>query len=278
MSNLIEQQQPQTEGVINDPSIIATADQSLDAGAALQKLIDELNEGDILVMADEIENCISRAKEQREQEISQLQETNNELQTEIEHKREEIRALRRTDDIRIELIETNSKIANHEFSSINKDKDLLRAILDRDTELFNLKLNITQENGVINETLDKLTQRSRKLRDELNEINEKLENPQPKHNIDPEKLKLYDLALLKLNFYRNLGIRIEPYNKSDLTLGEAANTGTSSQDDTDGFFDDPQDVVIVTNSKGELKTLPVGVSTPEEYITKFIWKILVECV
>lgn len=117
MSNLIEQQQPQTEGVINDPSIIATADQSLDAGAALQKLIDELNEGDILVMADEIENCISRAKEQREQEISQLQETNNELQTEIEHKREEIRALRRTDDIRIELIETNSKIANHEFSS-----------------------------------------------------------------------------------------------------------------------------------------------------------------
>jgi len=272
MSNLIEQQQPQTEGVINDPSIIATADQSLDAGAALQKLIDELNEGDILVMADEIENCISRAKEQREQEISQLQETNNELQTEIEHKREEIRALRRTDDIRIELIETNSKIANHEFSSINKDKDLLRAILDRDTELFNLKLNITQENGVINETLDKLTQRSRKLRDELNEINEKLENPQPKHNIDPEKLKLYDLALLKLNFYRNLGIRIEPYNKSDLTLGEAANTGTSSQDDTDGFFDDPQDVVIVTNSKGELKTLPVGVSTPEEYITKFIWE------
>lgn len=272
MSNLIEQQQPQTEGVINDPSIIATADQSLDAGAALQKLIDELNEGDILVMADEIENCISRAKEQREQEISQLQETNNELQTEIEHKREEIRALRRTDDIRIELIETNSKIANHEFSSINKDKDLLRAILDRDTELFNLKLNITQENGVINETLDKLTQRSRKLRDELNEINEKLENPQPKHNIDPEKLKLYDLALLKLNFYRNLGIRIEPYNKSDLTLGEAANTETSSQDDTDGFFDDPQDVVIVTNSKGELKTLPVGVSTPEEYITKFIWE------
>lgn len=272
MSNLIEQQQPQTEGVINDPSIIATADQSLDAGAALQKLIDELNEGDILVMADEIENCISRAKEQREQEIFQLQETNNELQTEIEHKREEIRALRRTDDIRIELIETNSKIANHEFSSINKDKDLLRAILDRDTELFNLKLNITQENGVINETLDKLTQRSRKLRDELNEINEKLENPQPKHNIDPEKLKLYDLALLKLNFYRNLGIRIEPYNKSDLTLGEAANTGTSSQDDTDGFFDDPQDVVIVTNSKGELKTLPVGVSTPEEYITKFIWE------
>ncbi|CAD1808928.1 Spc24 subunit of Ndc80 family protein [Candida parapsilosis] len=272
MSNLIEQQQPQTEGVINDPSIIATADQSLDAGAALQKLIDELNEGDILVMADEIENCISRAKEQREQEISQLQETNNELQTEIEHKREEIRALRRTDDIRIELIETNSKIANHEFSSINKDKDLLRAISDRDTELFNLKLNITQENGVINETLDKLTQRSRKLRDELNEINEKLENPQPKHNIDPEKLKSYDLALLKLNFYRNLGIRIEPYNKSDSTLGEAANTGTSSQDDTDGFFDDPQDVVIVTNSKGELKTLPVGVSTPEEYITKFIWE------
>ncbi|KAI5954145.1 hypothetical protein CANMA_004984 [Candida margitis] len=248
-----------------------SADQSLDATVALQRLIDELNEGDILLMADEIEACIARAKAQREQEINQLTNTNDDLKNEIERKQQQIQALTKINDINAELIENSSSIANYEFSPIDKSQDLLQAIHTKSQELFHLKVDINKERDDLNVALNQLHLKSARLRNELNEINEKLENPEPNKNIDPQKLKDYDLALLKINLYRNLGIRIEPFKKTkplaELDRGEA-NVGGLNDDFVE---DEPEDVLIVRGGD-QAQTLPIELSYSEEYISKFVWE------
>ncbi|KAG5417293.1 hypothetical protein I9W82_004926 [Candida metapsilosis] len=244
------------------------ADQSLDASNAIQKLIDELEEGDILVMADEIEASIARAQERREKELAEIDKSNDELRQELERKKEHLRAITKINDAKVALIEINSAISNYQFSPIDKSQDLLEVIRTRNSELYNLKLDITQENSDLRDSLSSLIQKRTKLQNELNELTEKLENPEPKQNVDPEKLRAYDLALLKINFYRNLGIRIDPFKKQD-SIGDA---GATQDFETIDFSDDPEHVVIVQRGDGQVKTMPVGLSCPEETVSRFIWE------
>ncbi|CCG21349.1 hypothetical protein CORT_0A09640 [Candida orthopsilosis Co 90-125] len=267
MSDTLEPQQLQV-GVED-----ATADQSLDASTALQSLINELNEGDILVMADEIEACIARTQERRERELEEINQSNEELREEIKRKEENIRTLTKINDVKADLIKVNFDIANFDFSPVDKSQDLFQAIRIKDSELYNLKVALTQEKSDLNDDLGQLIQKRTKLQNELNELNEKLENPEPKENIDPEKLREYDLALLKINFYRNLGIRIESFRKPESTPGAASEAATTQDpENANDLSDDPEYVVIVTNSEGEVKTMPVGLSCPEESVSRFIWE------
>ncbi|KAI5950032.1 hypothetical protein KGF57_004542 [Candida theae] len=258
------------------------ADQSFDTSNAIQKLIDELEEGDIFFMADEIVASIARAQDQREKELAELDRTNDELRQELEHKKEHLRAMTKINDAKVALIDINSAIADYEFSPIDKSQDLLEAVRTRNSELYNLKLDITQENSDLRDSLSSLIQKRAKLQNELNDLTEKLENPEPKQNIDPEKLKEYDLALLKINFYRNLGIRIEPFKKPESASESASESATGAvnpgafltQDSENAldFTDDPEQVVIVQGSDGQVKNMLVGLSCPEESVSRFIWE------
>lgn len=211
----------------------------------LNKITFEINSQDELQLLEEINNSIKNLDQIRKSKINELSTRTTTLTNQINIITKEINELNRIND------ENYSKLSIPETSPIRKSSNIFHIILIKKQELDNLKVEIIKESQLLHTSISNLTLEERNLINKLNELIEKI------NRIDEDNSKIVfeqDPSMLKINLYKNLGIKLE--------------TGNSHNSD-DG---DNDDMMIITNQDDNTSNiLKVEPKLSDFFISNYIW-------
>ncbi|MCP8716434.1 MAG: kinetochore protein SPC24 [Asgard group archaeon] len=211
----------------------------------LNKITSEINSQDELQLLEEINNSIKNLDQIRKSKINELSTRTTTLTNQINIITKEINELNRIND------ENYSKLSIPETSPIRKSSNIFHIILIKKQELDNLKVEIIKESQLLHTSISNLTLEERNLINKLNELIEKI------NRIDEDNSKIVseqDPSMLKINLYKNLGIKLE--------------TGNSHNSD-DG---DNDDMMIITNQDDNTSNiLKVEPKLSDFFISNYIW-------
>lgn len=211
----------------------------------LNKITSEINSQDELQLLEEINNSIKNLDQIRKSKINELSTRTTTLTNQINIITKEINELNRIND------ENYSKLSIPETSPIRKSSNIFHIILIKKQELDNLKVEIIKESQLLHTSISNLTLEERNLINKLNELIEKI------NRIDEDNSKIVseqDPSMLKINLYKNLGIKLE--------------TGNSHNSD-DG---DSDDMMIITNQDDNTSNiLKVEPKLSDFFISNYIW-------
>lgn len=211
----------------------------------LNKITSEINSQDELQLLEEINNSIKNLDQIRKSKINELSTRTTTLTNQINIITKEINELNRIND------ENYSKLLIPETSPIRKSSNIFHIILIKKQELDNLKVEIIKESQLLHTSISNLTLEERNLINKLNELIEKI------NRIDEDNSKIVseqDPSMLKINLYKNLGIKLE--------------TGNSHNSD-DG---DNDDMMIITNQDDNTSNiLKVEPKLSDFFISNYIW-------
>lgn len=211
----------------------------------LNKITSEINSQDELQLLEEINNSIKNLDQIRKSKINELSTRTTTLTNQINLITKEINELNRIND------ENYSKLSIPETSPIRKSSNIFHIILIKKQELDNLKVEIIKESQLLHTSISNLTLEERNLINKLNELIEKI------NRIDEDNSKIVseqDPSMLKINLYKNLGIKLE--------------TGNSHNSD-DG---DNDDMMIITNQDDNTSNiLKVEPKLSDFFISNYIW-------
>ncbi|EER34406.1 predicted protein [Candida tropicalis MYA-3404] len=211
----------------------------------LNKITSEINSQDELQLLEEINNSIKNLDQIRKSKINELSTRTTTLTNQINIITKEINELNRIND------ENYSKLSIPETSPIRKSSNIFHIISIKKQELDNLKVEIIKESQLLHTSISNLTLEERNLINKLNELIEKI------NRIDEDNSKIVseqDPSMLKINLYKNLGIKLE--------------TGNSHNSD-DG---DNDDMMIITNQDDNTSNiLKVEPKLSDFFISNYIW-------
>ncbi|CAX43439.1 kinetochore protein, putative [Candida dubliniensis CD36] len=247
----------------------------------LNKLIEEVNNQDELQLIEEINLYIKTLYELRQIKIDQLSNIIHQLNQKIITSNKEINQLNKINDYNYELIKVNnfnfidgswsqsfqftnfdrisSSISDTSHHHHHHDNNIFQMINKRLNELDNLKVIIVKELNDLETNLNNLKYKQNNLYESMEDINDKLDKLL--NDIDKSGIIDQDPSILRINLFRNLGIKLEntPHNNNNNN-----NNTTRSDGDTD-------DCVIITDDNNNVNILNIEPKLSDYFISNYIW-------
>lgn len=215
----------------------------------LNKITSEINIQDELQLLEEINNSIKNLEQIRKSKINELTNKTNILTKSINNITKEINDLNRINDEQYEKLsipETSSL-----SSPIRKSSNIFHIILIKKQELDNLKVEIIKESQFLQTSINNLILKERKLIENLNELIEKL-NKIEEDNF--EIISEQDPSILRINLYKNLGIKLEIINHEQQQRKVE------------------EDMMIITNQDNHISNiLKIEPKLSDFFISNYIW-------
>ncbi|ODV77289.1 Spc24-domain-containing protein [Suhomyces tanzawaensis NRRL Y-17324] len=183
----------------------------------IQQSIDSIEIEPELLTLERIEDTIRSTKQLRDDKIEALFAKNTQLQQLVNNYTNEINLLNRISDYNYEIIQGLSAFKDYNVSEINKDENIFRVLNKKSIELDNLKVSIAKTLNDLESSLSSLKLSKSSLGIELDEIKEKVVSlfNNPFERRENDDLLDQDSHILKINLYRNLGVRIENFDTQE---------------------------------------------------------------
>ena len=243
----------------------------------LNKLIEEVNNQDELQLIEEINLYIKTLYELRQVKIDQLSNIIHQLNQQIITSNKEINQLNKINDYNYELINVNNfnfvsqqlfQFTNFDRSSSSSSEstnNIFQMINKRLNELDNLKVVIVKELTDLETNLNNLKYKQNNLHESMEDINDKLD----KLLNDMDKLGIMeqDPSILRINLFRNLGIKLEnmPPNANGGGGGDSNSNSNCNNNNTE------EDCVIITDDNNNVNILNIEPKLSDYFISNYIW-------
>ncbi|KAK6464263.1 Spc24 subunit of Ndc80-domain-containing protein [Scheffersomyces coipomensis] len=247
----------------------------------IQQSIDSIEIEPELLTLDRIEDTIKSIKTIRNDKIEQLTNNNHKLLTSIEQLNQEIKVLSKISDYNYEIIKNLTTIHNanidYHTSEINKDENMFKVLSKKSIELDDLKVLIAKNLNDLESSINSLKLNKNNLTKELNELKLKLsnvfdDNDKSSQNNESQELLEQDSSILQINLFRNLGVRIETFDNTDL---DDSNIDNSQQSTSSSSQSRSIDHIIIHNKESNLtNVLKVEPQYSDYFISNYVWERL----
>lgn len=179
----------------------------------IQQSIDSIEIEPELLTLERIEDTIDSIKRLRRTKIDGLVNTNSKLEQEVASLTNEVNLLHKIGDYNYEIIRDLSNIKQYSISEIDKDENIFKVLSKKSIELDNLKVAIAKNLNDLGTAINSLKLSKSNLETELESLKTKLAQQFDNLELPDDGLMNQDSNILKINLYRNLGVRIENFGE-----------------------------------------------------------------
>lgn len=230
----------------------------------IQQSIDSIEIEPELLTLERIEETIGATKTLRQNKIDDLVAQNGQLEHAVATLSNEIELLHRISDYNHEVIRdlsTFSDSAHVSVSEFDKSENIFKVLNKKSGELDNIKVSIAKNLNDLESSLNTLKLSKSTLLTELTTLKSHLDEQFSKYLQDPygdtlaenDRLVNQNSHVLKINLFRNLGVRIENFNESE----------------------EDKDRIVIYNKETDLSSvLKVDEKYSDYFISNYIWERL----
>lgn len=206
----------------------------------IQKTIESLDIQTEVLTLERIQETIKTTEQSRQSKIDGLKTANDDLNKTISRLNNELLLLNSVNDYNSEIILNLTTFKDKSQPETLKNENIFKLLNRKGIELDNLKVTIAKNLNDLDSTINSLRSSTNSLTDDLRETREKLANLVSRP-VNGEQ----DSTILKINLYRNLGVRVENFDGND-------------------------EVVIQDKKSSESSVLRVG-DYGDYFVTNYVW-------
>lgn len=184
----------------------------------IQQSIDSIEIEPELLTLERIEDTIESIKRLRKSKIDGLSSINTKLEQEVASLTNEVNILHKIGDYNYEIIRDLSQIKQYKISEIDKDENIFKVLSKKSIELDNLKVAIAKNLNDLGTAINSLKLSKSNLESEIESCKAKLTQQFENLELPDESLMNQDSNILKINLYRNLGVRIENFGEDRIVI------------------------------------------------------------
>ncbi|CUM63778.1 uncharacterized protein PRCAT00001362001 [Priceomyces carsonii] len=212
----------------------------------IQKSIDSIEIEPELLTLQRIEETISSTKQLRQNKIATVQDNVRVLSKQLNSLKNEMDVLQKISDYNYEIL---SKLGNESTLGKGEKDNIFKALKKKSVELDNMKVSLAKNLNDLESSINSLNLNKNTLEHQIEELKIKFDNL---INSSINTIN-QDSKILKINIYRNLGIKVESFD-SDLLEGR------------------DKDQIIIYNKEADMSSmLRVDEKYSDFFISNYIW-------